>query len=47
LLYCYHYDPQSGRYRSVVGEMMMAGGLLTLTLLGGYIGLSLWRERRA
>ncbi len=47
LLYCYHYDPQTGRYRSLVGPMMTGGGLLTLALLGGYIGVSLWRERRA
>ena len=30
LLYCYHYDPASGKYGLVVMNLMMAGGALTL-----------------
>ena len=30
LLYCYHYDPASGKYGLMVLNLMMAGGILTL-----------------
>jgi protein SCO1/2 len=30
LLYCYHYDPASGKYGLMVMNLMMAGGVLTL-----------------
>ena len=30
LLYCYHYDPASGKYGLMVMNLMMAGGALTL-----------------
>ena len=30
LLYCYHYDPASGKYGLVVMNLMMAGGALTV-----------------
>jgi protein SCO1/2 len=46
LLFCYHYDPESGKYGFVVMNLVRAGGILTLVLLGGGIFLSLRRERR-
>lgn len=30
LLYCYHYDPQSGRYGATVMNLIRAGGVLTV-----------------
>ena len=30
LLYCYHYDPASGKYGLMVMNLMMAGGVLTI-----------------
>lgn len=30
LLYCYHYDPASGKYGLMVMNLMMAGGVLTM-----------------
>ena len=33
LLYCYHYDPASGKYGAVVINMIRAGGALTLIAL--------------
>ncbi|HSE36926.1 MAG TPA: SCO family protein [Blastocatellia bacterium] len=30
LLYCYHYDPTSGKYGLMVMNLMMAGGILTV-----------------
>ena len=43
ILYCYHYDPTEGGYVIFAGNVMKIGGLLTLLILGGFIGL-LWRR---
>lgn len=45
LLYCYHYDPVTGRYGYVVIGSMRALALATLLGLGGFIGLMLRRDR--
>jgi len=45
LLYCYHYDPVTGRYGYVVIGSMRALALATLLALGGFIGLMLRRDR--
>ena len=44
LLYCFHYDPRTGRYGILVWRMVQVGCALTVLALGGFIGLSLWRE---
>jgi len=36
LLYCYHYDPQNGRYGATVMNLLRAGGALTLLGLGAF-----------
>lgn len=46
LLYCFHYDPQSGSYVVFAQNVMRLGGLFTLLLLGSVIGALLWREKR-
>jgi protein SCO1 len=46
LLYCFHYDPRSGKYGLLVSRLIQAGGVVTFLLLGGFIGLNLVRERR-
>ena len=46
LLYCYHYDPQTGKYGLVVMNLVRAGGAVTVLALGASIFLSLRRERR-
>jgi protein SCO1/2 len=46
ILYCFHYDPASGKYGLVVMHALQVGGALTLVVLFGFIGLSIWRERR-
>lgn len=46
VLYCFHYDPVSGKYGLVVMHALQVGGGATLLVLFGFIGLSLWRERR-
>ncbi len=46
LLYCYHYNPASGRYTlAVIGALRVAGAA-TVLLLGGFIVVMVRRERR-
>ena len=45
MLYCFHYDPVSGKYGFVVMKALRLAGAATLLLLFGFIGLSLWRDR--
>jgi protein SCO1/2 len=33
LLYCYHYDPATGKYGAVVMNMIRAGGVVTLVAM--------------
>jgi protein SCO1/2 len=37
LLYCYHYDPATGKYGAVVANMLKIGGALTVLILAGMI----------
>jgi protein SCO1/2 len=46
LLYCYHYDPDTGKYTPVVMNLMRAGGVVTLLVMGGMFGLFWAHERR-
>jgi len=46
LLYCYHWDPTTGRYGFVVMNLVRGAGILTLLGFGTFIALSLRRERR-
>jgi protein SCO1/2 len=42
-LYCYHYDPQTGKYGFVILRAMRLGGIVTLLVLG--ISLAIfWRR---
>ena len=45
VLYCYHYDPATGKYGAVVSNMLKLGGGLTIVLLGGLL-LILFRLER-
>lgn len=45
LLYCFHYDPSTGKYSAVALNSIRAGGLLTVALLGSFIFVMLRRER--
>ena len=44
LLYCFHYDPVGKKYALYARNIMTAGGVLTLVLLGA-LYLALWRGR--
>ena len=46
LLYCFHYDPSSGRYGPAAFNLMRAGGMLTLLIFGGMLSVYWLRERR-
>lgn len=45
LLYCYHYDPLTGAYGVVIMNVLRIAGLVTVLLLGGFILVSLRRDR--
>jgi protein SCO1/2 len=46
LLFCYHYDPETGTYGFVIMNLVRLAGIVTLLVMGGAIFLSLRRERR-
>ena len=37
LLYCFHYDPATGKYSVMIGRVIQVGGALTIVLLGGML----------
>lgn len=42
LLYCYHYDPRTGRYGPIISRILMLSGIGTILVLGCMIGLLFW-----
>jgi protein SCO1 len=47
LLYCYHYDPMTGRYGLVVMRALRIAGVTTVVGLGAFIFVMFRRERTA
>ncbi len=45
LLYCYHYDPMTGRYGLVVMRVLRIAGAATVLVLGTFIFVMVRRER--
>jgi protein SCO1/2 len=45
LLFCYHYDPATGKYGVMVSRLIQGGGLLTLIVLGILIFVLFRNER--
>ena len=45
LLYCYHYDPETGKYGFVIMNVIRLGGILTVAVLGIFIARNV-RGRR-
>ena len=43
-LYCYHYDPKTGRYGAVVTNILRLAGAATVLLLGGFLIVMYRRE---
>lgn len=46
LLYCYHYDPQTGKYGVLIANVILAAGLGTVFALGTFLMVMFRRERR-
>jgi protein SCO1/2 len=46
LLYCFHYDPSSGKYGAAFMNILRLAGVLTVGLIAGFIVLMRWRESR-
>jgi len=46
LLYCYHYNPETGKYGAMVANILRLAGGATILLLGGLL-LILWRLDRS
>jgi len=46
LLYCFHYDPTTGKYGVVILNVLRLAGLVTVALLVGFVLAMLRRERR-
>ncbi len=47
LLYCYHYDPTTGRYGAVVMNLVRLGGVLTVGMIAGFVIVMRRRDSRA
>ncbi|MDY0884422.1 SCO family protein [Dongia soli] len=45
LLLCYHYDPKTGRYSSIIWTSLRIGGAATIVVVVSLIGSALLRER--
>jgi len=43
-LYCYHYDPTTGRYGAVISNILRLGGATTVLVLGGFLIVMYRRE---
>jgi protein SCO1/2 len=46
LLFCYHYDPETGQYGFAILNFVRLAGALTVAALGTFIFVTLRRERR-
>lgn len=46
LLYCFQYDPLTGRYGVIIMNVLRVAGALTVALLGGFMLAAFRRDRR-
>jgi protein SCO1/2 len=46
LLYCFHYDPTTGKYGAAVMRLVRAGAVLVIVGLGAFLLLALRREKK-
>jgi protein SCO1/2 len=45
LLFCFHYDPTTGRYSLMITRLVQLGGIVTCLLLGSYMFWMFHRDR--
>jgi protein SCO1/2 len=46
LLFCYHYDPATGKYGAAVLRMVRVGGIATVVAFLSFLAVSLRKEKR-
>lgn len=46
LLYCYRYDPMTGKYGLVIINILRLAGILTVVALGSFMAVMIRRDRR-
>jgi len=47
LLYCYHYDPRTGKYGAIIGNILKLAGALTILILGIFMFVMFRNDRVA
>jgi protein SCO1/2 len=47
LLYCYHYDPESGRYGVMIMNLVRAAAIVTVASMVGFIVMAVRRDNAA
>lgn len=47
VLYCYHYDPEKGKYGAVIFNILRLSALATVLVLGGFMFIMFRRDIRA
>jgi protein SCO1/2 len=47
ILYCFHYDPSTGKYGATTMSAMRISGVITVMMICGFIFISLRRERHS
>jgi protein SCO1 len=47
LLYCYHYDPRTGKYGAVISNILKLSGVVTILILGTFVLVMFRADRRA
>jgi len=47
LLYCYHYDPQTGKYGAVINNILRLGAGVTILILGAFLFILFRLEKAA
>jgi protein SCO1/2 len=46
LLYCYHYDPRTGRYGATITNIVRLAGLVTVIVMGSALVLLFKQEKK-
>jgi protein SCO1/2 len=47
LLFCFHYDPATGKYGLLIMRVIRLAGAATVLILGMFMTVMLWREKQA
>ena len=39
VLYCYHYDPATGKYGAIISRILQLAGVATIIIMGGFLAM--------